>query len=99
MNINVDPVVIDGKEYYTVKDFSSIVKKSDKVVYALISKGNAIRKLKTRHILGKPLIEANEATEYIFTGPGRFPLRDLYRYDEVGNAVPVDPNTLKEIDQ
>lgn len=89
MNVNVQAQEINGQMYYSVHDFATIVHKSEKVIYRLINKGNALRKLKADFILGHPMIPVSELTEYVYTGPGRYPLKDQYRIDENGVTVPV----------
>ena len=90
ITVDISPEVINGKEYYSVRHFSILTHKSEKVIYHLISKGNAVRKLRADMILNHPMIPVEEFTEFVFTGPGRYPLKDLYRYNEDGTAYPVD---------
>lgn len=90
MNIRISGELINGKLYYTVRQFAQLTNKSEKAVYNLISKGNAIRKLKVERILGKPMIPSEEYTDYVFTGPGRYPLKDLYRYTADGVVIQLD---------
>ncbi len=90
MNIRVEPEIINGRPYYTVRKFAQLTNKSEKAIYNLISKGNAIRKLRVERILDKPMIPAEEYTEYVFTGPGRYPLKDLYRYTAEGVVIQVE---------
>ncbi len=94
MNLNIEPDVVNGKEYYSVRKFAALVHKSEKAVYMLINKGNAVRKLKADFILGHPMIPICELTEFVFTGPGRYPLKDLYRYNEDGLCYPVDDSAI-----
>lgn len=89
MNIikEINPIEINGEEYYTVAQFSDITRKSEQSIYILIRKGNSIRKLDAIYIDGKPLIKKSELTHFPFTGPGRKSIRDVYFYDEHGNVI------------
>jgi len=89
MKITIEPTVINDIPYFTVQQFAACIGKSEQTVYALKDRGNAVRKLKSVDIMGKPMIPASEFTDYIFTGPGRYPLTDLYRFTEDGSTVPV----------
>lgn len=90
MNIRIEPEVLNGKLYYTVRKFAQLTNKSEKAIYSLISKGNAIRKLKADMVLGHPMIPAEEFTAYVFTGPGRYPLKDLYKYTKEGLVISIE---------
>ena len=90
MTINVQPMELNGHWYYTVQQFAALIGKSEQTVYTLKDKGNAIRKLRSEDFMGKPMIPVEEFTEFVFTGPGRYPLSDLYRFLEDGSTVPVE---------
>ena len=93
MNIRVETEKINGKKYYSVRKFAQLTNKSEKAIYGLIKKGNAIRKLKADYVLGHPMIPAEELTEFVFTGPGRYPLKDLYKYTEEGLVISIETLT------
>jgi hypothetical protein len=88
MDMANEPIILDGKRFYTVREFSSLIHKSEHTVYRLISEGSLIRKLKARYVAEKPLIEADELTDFPFTGAGRYPLKDVYHYTENGVSLP-----------
>lgn len=62
----------DGVDYCSVKFFASKANKTTQTIYNLISKGNAIRRLKVKYVDGKPLIPVSELEDFLFTctGPG-----------------------------
>lgn len=90
MTIRIEPEVVNGKQYYTVRKFAQLTNKSEKAIYNLITKGNAIRKLKADDILGRTMIPVSEYTDYVFTGPGRYPLKDLYKYTKEGVVIQIE---------
>ena len=64
------PTVIDGKSYYTVKQFSFLTDRTNQTIYKLIREGNAIRKLSCIHHLGIPFIPISEKEEFPFPEGG-----------------------------
>jgi len=78
--------VINGKRYFTVKNFAIATNRSEPSVRFLMSYGNRIRKLNTEYIMDKPLIPYAELTEFPFTLPGRNS-DEVYHYDAEGNIV------------
>ena len=81
----IEPYNIDGKEYYTVKQFAAIVHKSELTIRGLMSVGNTRRKL-TRVLIGtSAMIPASELTDFPFTTCGRTP--NVYHYDKSGGLV------------
>lgn len=80
----------NGKNYFTVRQFAELTNRSEKAVYALIKKGNRLRKLNAIMIVKRTLIPEEELTEFIFTGPGKQPYSDAYRFDKEGKQYPVD---------
>jgi hypothetical protein len=82
---DLSPTVIDGEALYTVWQFAKIVKKSEQAIFTLIGKGNRLRKLRVRRLLGKPLIYASELTEFPFTLPGHS--MEVYHYTPEGQQT------------
>ena len=70
MNDRMTPVEIDGKKYYTVKQFAFLTDRSTATIYNLIGRGNAIRKLQCIRIGEKPMIPEAELTDFPFISPG-----------------------------
>ena len=69
-----EPITIDGKNYYSVKQFGIITSHSEASINHLIKLGNKFRKLmavKFTAISNKPMIPASELTDYVFTQIGR----------------------------
>ena len=60
------PTIINGKEYYNVKEFAYLVRRWPSQIYMLFNHGNKVRKLKGERICGKPFIEASEVHEFPF---------------------------------
>lgn len=73
-------IVLDNQKYLTVRDFATIVKRSEQTVRRLLSTGNRFRKLKFRHIAGKPFILANEVFHFPFTLSGRN-FNDVFNFE------------------
>lgn len=88
-NRNIVPQSLDGKDYYTVGQFAFLVNRTEQTIRNLFTKGNAIRKLRVTYFVGKPMIPAEEYTEFLFTGTGKYPLKDVYHYTKDGDIVPV----------
>ena len=65
-----DTFTFDGKEYYDIKTFAFKTKRTTQTIYRLKDTGNSIRKLKCEYILGKPMIPAEELTDFPFCAPG-----------------------------
>lgn len=86
MSDRMTPVEIDGKLYYTVKQFSFLTNRSTATIYNLIGKGNAIRKLQCMRVGEKPFIPAEELTDFPFVAPGPNGKDNPYFYDENGNV-------------
>lgn len=85
-DLKITPVVIDGVNYYTVKDFAALRSRTTGTIYSLIKKGNTIRKLKARYVVGRPLIPESELTDFPWTPPGPNSEERSYYYDEEENA-------------
>ena len=92
MNIakTIELVEYEGNKYFTVRQFANCTNRSEKAVYGLIRKGNAIRKLKAIQVIGRTIIPESEFTEFVFTGPGKYPYADLYRFGPDGKQYPID---------
>ena len=53
--------LLEGKEYWTVKQFGGFTHRSDVTIRSLVTKGNRIRKLKAKCLEGRSVfIEAEE---------------------------------------
>ena len=80
-------VSLNGEDYYTIKHFAELTNRTVPSVWALLSVGNRVRKLKLIRFAGKPMIPASELTEFPFTFAGRSLLEDaVYHYDENGRV-------------
>lgn len=79
------PVNVDGKQYYTVKQFAFLTNRSTTTIYNLIGKGNAIRKLNCIRLDEKPLIPVEELTDFPFVSPGPNGKERPYFFDANGN--------------
>jgi hypothetical protein len=97
-SMKIQACKIDGKEYFTIGQFASIINRSHQCVYALVSKGNSLRRLKVVRFLGKPLIPVSELTEFPFTGAGRRPLGDIYHYTLSGEQVNCEQCSFQQKD-
>lgn len=80
-----EPYVVGGKLYYTVRQFADKTNRTVQSVRNLISKGNRIRCLRADMIAGRPLIPAEELTDFPFTLPGND--RTIYHYTKEGKQV------------
>lgn len=90
MTKSIKPVILDGKEYYTIRQFCTMVDKSENAIYRLIAKGNCFRKLRSVRVGATPLVETREVTAFPFTGAGRYPRREVFHYDMEGNVIPCE---------
>jgi hypothetical protein len=84
MEDRLDPISINGADYYSVKQFANIVNKTTATIYNLAKKGNAIRKLKCAYFNGKPYIPTEELTEFPFAAPGPHGTKKPCFYDAQG---------------
>lgn len=88
MKIEVgDTVTLDGEQYITVQQMSSIINKSNQTIYHLINKGNSIRKMRAKKISGITLIPYKEVVEFPFTWAGKLASQNIYHYDYDGNVI------------
>lgn len=78
------PIEIQGKMYFTVKQFAFKVNRSTATIYNLLGRGNAIRQLRCIRIDDKPFIPIEELTEYPFVSPGPNGKDRPYFFDENG---------------
>lgn len=82
IQVTVIPTEIDGVKVYTVRQFATIVERTDQTILNLISKGNKIRKLKAIKLGNKPYVLASELTEFPFTLSGKGD--EIYYYNDKG---------------
>lgn len=59
-------VIIEGREYMTVKEFAEATGKDRTYIYHLATYGNTVRTLKATKVGSALLILASEATEFPF---------------------------------
>lgn len=72
MEINgLSTMNIDNKDYWTLKNFSQLTKKTEYTIRMLIAKGNRLGKLKALKIGNSVYIEAEELFNYKFVTNGR----------------------------
>jgi hypothetical protein len=64
--VSLDPHIVEGDKYYTVKQFAFLTNKSSSRIYLLIYKGNKRRKLEARYFLGVPMIPVKELEGFPF---------------------------------
>ena len=76
---------IEGKSYFTIKEFAALTNRGRDSVWSLMLKGNRLRKLHYKRFFGKPFICADELTEFPFTVRGRS--LDIYHYDKNGKVT------------
>ena len=81
----VDPYEVNGQLYYTIRQFADLTNRTVQSVRNLIAKGNRIRLLRADKIAGRPLIPAEELTEFPFTLPGND--KSIYHYDSAGKII------------
>jgi hypothetical protein len=65
------PLLINGKEYWSVRQFAKLTGREEASIRYLITHGNKIRCLKSEHFEGRPFINAEELFEYLFVPPGK----------------------------
>jgi hypothetical protein len=82
---NIKSIKIEGKEYYTVKQFAALTNRAEQSVRNLINKGNRIRKLKSLKIGEKLFVLASELQKFPFTSCG--PNGEVYHYNDVGEVI------------
>lgn len=73
-NLEIDgekTIQIDGKYYWDVPQFAKLTDRKEGSIRLMCNKGNRIRKLKSIHIVGRLLIEAEELLNFPFVVCGR----------------------------
>ena len=82
IKIHIQPIEIEGRKVFTIRQFATIIERSEQTVLNLMHRGNKIRKLKFLKAGGKPYIFASELTEFPFTVSGKG--EDIYYYNSQG---------------
>lgn len=73
-------IKINGKDYYTVKDFAALIGKNEQTVRKYIKVGNKIRRLECIKVGWSVFIPVEELTDYPFTSCGNNS-QAVYHYD------------------
>lgn len=84
-------VMIDGEEYYTKIDFSTIIGKFPSAVSKLIHQGNKFRKLRAKRLGNYVYVLASELTDFPHCPTGKAGQGENvkpYYYDSRGNVIP-----------
>lgn len=87
MQLKIKPININGKAFWTVNQFAFLTNRSDQSVYALINKGNTIRRLQAIKVANRILIPAEELEEFPFTPIGAGAKEKPYHYNEEGEMI------------
>ena len=87
MEVKIKPVKINGVDYITVREMSTIVNKSDQTIYNLITHGNSIRTMKCLKLGQSVLIPYTEVVEFPFTWPGNNASDNVYHYTYDGKII------------
>jgi len=66
---------------------AAIINRSTQTVYALVSKGNIIRKMKSIKIADRVLIPVSELTQFPFTSCGMNNKETVYYYNSEGRII------------
>jgi len=90
--ISLEPFEINGRLYFSVKQFAEITHRTEQSVRLLMLKGNKIRKLERKFFAQKPFIPAEELTDFPFTVSGRN--QTPYYYDENGDIIEDGTNNI-----
>lgn len=64
--MNLEPTLINGERYYTVKQFAKLVNRETSQIYMLFNQGNKIRQLRGIRVGNKPMILAEEVEDFPF---------------------------------
>ena len=91
ITMRIEPIDVDGKQVFTIRQFSAIIEKSDQTVLSLINKGNKVRKLKVVRVERTPFVLASELTDFPFTCSGKGD--DIYHYNKEG-AIDYEKSEL-----
>jgi len=78
-------VSINGKDYYTLRDFANLVKLSYYTIDGLALYGNSRRKLRSTKATGGRLILKSELTDFPFVARGGF--NEEYHFDDKGRRI------------
>jgi hypothetical protein len=65
------PVILNGEQFWTIKQFSRLTGRSAESIRSLIIRGNRIRRLKCCHFEDRPYVIAKELFDFPFTDKGR----------------------------
>jgi hypothetical protein len=85
----IEPKDINGKLYYTPSQFAHLTGVSETMIYRLLNKGNYFRKLRADYsYFARPLIPIEELVDYPWTGPGRYPYKEVSHFTEDGDRMP-----------
>ena len=79
------PTVLNGNDYFTVKQFALLTNRTHQSIRHLIRHGNSIRKLDAIKIGSSIFIPISELTNYPFKACGRG--NDVYHYDIEGQVL------------
>jgi hypothetical protein len=66
--IDMKPLELNGKQYYSLKQFSRATNRHTSHISLLFSHGNKVRRLKGIRVSGKPFIEVTEVDDFPFKG-------------------------------
>ena len=97
ISVQIKPIDIGGKKYFTVNQMGALTNKSNQTIYTLVNKGNAIRKMKSIRIADRVLIPINELTEFPFTWAGSHPKDNIYHYNENGIIIDGEKENNQEV--
>ena len=86
ITVNIEPILIGKKSYFTVSQMAALTNKSDQTIYNLTRQGNAIRRMKSVKIGGSRLVPCSELTEFPFTYAGPNAREEPYHYNERGKV-------------
>jgi len=84
------PTKVNGKEYWTVKQFSSLSQRSEQTIRVYISKGNRKRKLDSIRIGNTRLIPVEELFDFPFLTDGR----PSHKYRDYGERFYLENDEL-----
>lgn len=82
----MDTLQINGKSYYTVKQFADITNRTEQTIRKYITYGNKIRRLKALKVGHTLLVPTSELTDYPFTICGNNN-DSVYHFNELGKVV------------
>lgn len=92
------PIEIDKEFFYSVQQFAILTNRTEQTVKYLMSKGNRVRKLRTKKIGTCSWVYATELTDFPFTYTGTGDLESkVYHYNEKGEVIEPSNNTDNNI--